>query len=248
MLLITTIVIANEKERESIVSGHEDNYFLLHTTGNTAKGQISVKLAMFYPLNTGIYLAYTDTFWWDLVSDSKPFREHNYKPELIYQFNSHDNIFNFYIPIVDEITFSFFHKSNGLKGVDSRSIDWGLYGKVTYSFSRGNIKVGGFTYIQWYEKRQWENMDMKDYRPAYEQNIYVARLSSTGLESEKLSYTLKPTWNFTKVNHQLDIQIKLFTNIIQPYLYISWEHGYGIEGLIDYKLKENKFRIGITFK
>jgi len=131
--------------------------------------------------------------------------------------------------------------------MESESIDKSVYIKVAYSHSFEKIKLGGSSFIS-YMPNDTKNAKTRHYFSAYEQEVYIARLSSSKLESEKLSYTIKPTYNFQRYTHSLDIQIKLYTNYIQPYLLAKLEHGYGLEGMSDYDTKSTVFRLGLVFK
>lgn len=75
------------------IRAYEPMYFLVGTRPRKSKFQFSFQyqllnaegpLAQRYPWVNGLHLAYTQTSLWDLQSDSKPFEDTSYKPELFF--------------------------------------------------------------------------------------------------------------------------------------------------------------------
>ena len=72
---------------------NEPMYFIVGGKGDGAKFQLGFKYRFFNPRGPlarrwtwldDLYLAYTQTSIWDIYEESSPFRDTNYKPELIY--------------------------------------------------------------------------------------------------------------------------------------------------------------------
>lgn len=75
------------------ISYYEPMYFLVGTQPEDSKFQISLKYRFFseekslvkkYPWLQGFHFGYTQTSFWDLDSDSAPFEDTSYKPEIFY--------------------------------------------------------------------------------------------------------------------------------------------------------------------
>lgn len=75
------------------ISAYEPVYFLRGVDPEKSKFQLSLKyrfinpgmsLSRKHPWTQGFYLAYTQTSYWDLLSDSKPFNDTSYKPEAFF--------------------------------------------------------------------------------------------------------------------------------------------------------------------
>ncbi len=75
-------------------------YFVLGTSPTDAKFQLSFKFrligsddgpaASVRPWQEKFFFAVTQTSFWDLASESKPFKDSNFKPALMYQFDAPD--------------------------------------------------------------------------------------------------------------------------------------------------------------
>jgi len=84
--------------------------------------QISLKKQLTYDLfgmNEFISFAYTQKVWWQLYSDSGPFRETNYLPEIFMSIPSSQKIDQ--ASGLKAVKFGFLHESNGQEGYRSRS-------------------------------------------------------------------------------------------------------------------------------
>ncbi|MCK9455599.1 MAG: phospholipase A [Sulfurimonas sp.] len=85
--------------------------------------QISLKKIIsynFFNLNEIISFGYTQEVWWQFYSDSAPFRETNYRPEIWLTLPLQDKIDSKYIPKALKI--GFWHESNGMG--DPLSREW----------------------------------------------------------------------------------------------------------------------------
>ncbi|MDY0123860.1 phospholipase A [Sulfurimonas sp.] len=80
-----------------------------------AEFQISLKKVLsynFFGLNEMITFGYTQEVWWQLYSDSAPFRETNYRPEIWLTLPIKDKMESAYAP--KAIKIGFWHESNGM--------------------------------------------------------------------------------------------------------------------------------------
>ncbi len=84
--------------------------------------QISLKKPLTYDLfgwNEYITAAYTQKVWWQLYSDSGPFRETNYLPEVFMNIPTSESVD--LASGLKAVKFGFLHESNGREGYRSRS-------------------------------------------------------------------------------------------------------------------------------
>ncbi|MBU4449612.1 MAG: phospholipase A [Proteobacteria bacterium] len=112
-------------------SAYEPMYFLMGTDPKKSKFQISFKYRLLnpegslveeHPWLNGLHLGYTQTSFWDLKSDSVPFEDTSYKPEL---FLISPNLKN--RPAWMHGLFlqtGLKHESNGRGGLESRSANF----------------------------------------------------------------------------------------------------------------------------
>ena len=130
----------------SNISFYKPTYFLFGTDLDKTKFQISFKYNIFNPQSemverfswlTGVHFAYTQTSYWNLESDSVPFEDTSYMPELFWvskNFVSGDSGLRGVF-----LKSGFQHESNGPKserrGESSRSTNF-LYIQPIFSFYR----------------------------------------------------------------------------------------------------------------
>lgn len=112
----------SNEDNESPFSMYKDTYLLAGYSNSSLnkdlvfKFQISAKFRMPIP---GIYLAYTQRSFMDVLEDSAPFTDHNFEPELyyIYSFSEKFTERNW----LRSLQAGYRHGSNGLNGAVSRS-------------------------------------------------------------------------------------------------------------------------------
>ena len=124
-LLPATYFEANEKPYGNQLQGH-------HFDNAETKFQVSIKYLALEDLSIDgldMYFAFTATSWWQSYNGdiSAPFRETNYEPELIFNYNKPRVLGG--VAVVNR-AISFSHQSNGQAGALSRS--WNrLIGRVS---------------------------------------------------------------------------------------------------------------------
>ncbi len=114
------------KKYRRITSGklHQDmsNKYKSYDENTEVHFQVSLKKPLTYDLfgwNEYITAAYTQKVWWQLYSDSGPFRETNYLPELFMTIPTSDSIDDSIG--LTAVKGGFIHESNGQEGYRSRS-------------------------------------------------------------------------------------------------------------------------------
>ncbi len=156
-------------------SGYEPVYFLAGSRP-TAKFQLSFKYLLLEedpespiwlnPLHH-TYFTYSQTSFWDLAGNSKPFTDNSYRPGLMLSYA--DIFHNCDVqPLTRlDVQGGYQHESNGQSGVDSRSVNT-LFVRPIFTFGQDTdrncpfiaVAPGAFVYILSLS----DNPDIKDYR------------------------------------------------------------------------------------
>lgn len=243
----------DESEKPFAVSWHRPNYFLGATYNRNpnqklyesvgrdkpehyeAKFQLSVKMLVWPEIFNGkadMYAAYTQRSFWQIYSESSPFRETNYEPEI---FLSFDTDFNFLGLTNRVFTFGANHQSNGMGPDLSRS--WNrIY--MEFNAERGNFITGLKT---WYripeDTEDDDNPDIEDYLGyghifgvyKYRKNVF-SFLFRNNLDFDENKCALEIGWSYPVIN---DLRV-----------YVQYFYGYG-ESLADYNVRSNRISIGV---
>lgn len=153
---------------EPPLTENEPVYFVMGTRGGAnARFQLSFKYRLFdrglgwggeQPWLTGFYLGYTQTSFWNLEGDSKPFRDTSYRPSLFWAWARTDDK-----TWIDALRAGFEHESNGKEGVDSRSIDI-LFLRPEWRWDLANGKRLEFAPKLYGYLDKEENPDIQRYR------------------------------------------------------------------------------------
>ncbi len=127
-------------------SAYKPMYFLIGSETDKSKFQLSFKYKFLNPKGglvkeykwlNGLYLGYTQTSFWDLKSESAPFRDTSYKPELFFispnVMSSQSWLNGLFLQT------GFQHESNGRDGNDSRSTNF-LYTKSVFTFHNSRTR------------------------------------------------------------------------------------------------------------
>jgi len=243
ILIMLLSISLSAAEYQSPISMYKDNYFIAGNDEDQTKFQLSIKGAI--PFDSGIYLGYTQTTWWT-VYDGRDTMSANYQPEVFLKVESKKNIFkNVDLKAVDYIQFSpYNHCSTGVEGEDHRSINI-YYGQIQIS-SDSRLSAGiNFKAFGYYTKGV-QNKDIEKYKGYYENNLFLKLNSRTveGLTLAELHFkhggTLSKGWL------SVEAQSILFTNKIQPKLFVQYFYGYG-ENIVYYNVKEHSLYAGLIF-
>lgn len=233
-------------------SAYEPMYFLLGVDPGLEKSkyQISFKYKLFNaPSDSqltngfldGLHLAYTQTSFWDLNSDSKPFDDTSYKPELFY-----------YMPKIDLNTLwirafgiqtGFRHESNGKGETDSRSTNY-AYIEPIFGFHLVNnyyLKIAPrvWTYVG---NDDDSNGDLDQYRGYFN---FQAKIG----DPQGIMLDTNTRWAEKGPSFQLDLTYPVadfFQNHLKLYLQLQYFNGYA-ENLINYQKKDEIIRMGFSF-
>lgn len=202
-----------------------------------AKFQISLKFGIAKELvsnNDRLYMAYTQQSYWQVYNstNSRPFRETNYEPEIFWQKGINFQLGSFKL---DLISIGLVHQSNGQSSNLSRS--WNrVY--TQFTISKGHFLL---VFRPWYrvnEKNENdENPDLEDFTGNFELTM--------AYNQSNFIYSLLHRNNFS-TNKQLYIAGLSFPLDHRIKGYVQYVYGYS-ENLLDYNKLTNKVGIGILF-
>lgn len=227
-------------------SSYEDNYFITGVPLNKAldknnsdiKYQISFKQMITkasLPLNSYLFVTYSQKAFWNVYSLSSPFEEINFNPAIGLGkpvFKKDGQIFG-----LAELKFE--HESNGRDSLQSRS-----WNRVTGAF---HTPLGRRTLLSvkaWAPFAYTENHpDLLDYVGLGEISVEQTLLSQRLFADVTIRKGLKD-W---KGAVSSKIYYKLFNNSGNQYLMLEWYAGYS-ESLMDYDKFSNMIRIGYVIK
>ena len=208
--------------------------------GNSDRKSIETKFQISFKKNLSenllglderLYLAYTQTSWWQTAADSSPFRETNYEPEIFIDFpyESEQSALKLYrVGLV--------HQSNGRL---SESRSWNrlyLSGIFQYSGIFFQPRV-------WYRFKEDEKTSLLDTDGDDNPDI----LDYLGYGDITISYPYKKHL-FSSIIRKKSIQVDWTFPIFglnNAYGYVQVFSGYG-ESLIDYNEKVNKVGLGFS--
>jgi len=198
------------------------------------KFQLSFKKRLFeniFGLQDKLYVAYTQTSWWQTSAASSPFRETNYEPEMFL-----DIPYGKKQSILKSYRVGLVHQSNG-KLSTSRS--WNrayISGVFQYSGIFFEPKV-------WYRFKEHTKVNATDFSGDDNPDI----LDYLGYGEITISYPYKEYIFSSKIRKksiQLDWTFPIF-GLTDVYGYLQYFNGYG-ESLVDYNEKVNKIGLGFA--
>ncbi len=229
---------------------YEPMYFIVGTDPSKSKFQISLKyrlmnsnsaFALKHPWIRGFYIAYTQTSFWDLSSESAPFDETSYKPECFFLspniFFSTEKVFRLFIQS------GFRHESNGQAAELSRSTNT-AYLKPIFIYYNEPHKVGfQFSLKTWgfFNNDDETNPDIDEYHGFFELGLKFGRADLVVIDN---------TYRWAKQggSYKLDISYPLSKYIarhLDVYFYMQYVYSLS-ERLIDYHDRSEAFRLGFA--
>jgi len=232
------------------ISPYEPMYFLVGADPEESKFQVSFKyqffdadnpLAQSHPWTRGFHFGYTQTSFWDLESDSAPFDDTSYKPELFYLSSN--------IGFRPQWTRGFFvqtgiqHESNGRGGSLSRSTNF-LYAKPIFIFYNENWGAGlqvAPKFWLYVNNDDETNPDLKDYRGYFDLELKFGQAEGLVLGSNL-------RWAREGASIEVDLTYPLhviFFKNLDLYLQLEYVNALA-ESLIDFRERTEAFRVGLA--
>jgi phospholipase A1/A2 len=233
------------------ISYYEPIYFLVGTAPEDSKFQFSFKYRFFskdksfvkkYPWLQGFHFGYTQTSYWDLDSDSAPFEDTSYKPELF--FNSQRLKTEW--PALDALFLKtgIRHESNGRGGELSRSTNT-IYIEPDLIFysekRRTGLKITPrvWTYIG---NEDETNPDLHRYRGYFDLSVSFGKADNLVVDTHF-------QWAAEGTSVQVDFTYPLHSIFIlshlDTYLQVQYASALG-ESLINYTNRTEAVRLGFA--
>ncbi|MCK4994397.1 MAG: phospholipase A [Candidatus Omnitrophica bacterium] len=229
------------------IGAYNPIYFLIGSNPKKSKFQFSFKYKFYNPendfdhyrnLSEGIFFAYTQTSFWDLKSDSKPFEDTSYKPEMFFMSS------NLYSG-ANKFTQFFFstglqHESNGKSEMNSRSTNFIYFEPNLICYDKDtSLGLQIFPRIwTYFENDNQTNEDLKDYRGYFDLGVRVGKAEKLVVESHLRAARRGNSW---ELNFTYPMNIKNF----ELYLQVQYSNALA-ESLLNYKERREALRIGFA--
>lgn len=232
------------------IGAYKPIYFLVGADPAKSKFQISLKYQLFnkdstlsvnQPWLTGIHLAYTQTSIWDLKSDSAPFEDTSYEPEVFFLSKNIDSRPQWLKGLFFQTGLQ--HESNGRGGELSRSTNYFyfrpiaiLYDETTQLGLQVSSKVWAY-----FKNEDENNPDLDDYRGYFELELKAGK-------AENLVFGSRIRWAKEGPSVQLDLTYPLdllFFRNLDIYFQLQYVNALA-ETLLDYHKRTDAFRIGFA--
>ncbi|MBI9087181.1 MAG: phospholipase A [Desulfobacterales bacterium] len=232
------------------LSFYDSNYFLAGADPKKSKFQLSFKYRLFREhsllsersaILQGMHLAYTQTSYWDLKSDSAPFEDTSYKPELFFVSPSFDLKLPWLYTANAQIGAQ--HESNGRGGDASRSTNI-LYFKPIFMFAGKSEDAGIMIaprFMVYVGNDVKTNPDLPDYRGYVDLEIKTGLLEGFILDTH-FRYGEKGGSAQFDLSYPLT---ELLGSNVDLYFYTQYYIGYA-ESLLHYDRKESALRFGFS--
>ncbi len=233
----------------SALGFHEPMYFLVG--GNdpaSARFQFSFRYRLTdgqgvlderFPVETGLYFAFTQTSLWDLESDSRPFRDTSFRPSLFYRWMLSDPEDGASVALSG----GYEHESNGKDEASSRSIDTlFLKAEGRYYLPDGRIYFGVEPKVWAYLDRD-DNPDITRYRGYGELGLRL------GSDDGVMLTALLRRGTAGYMRRQFDLSYPLRRSVfsgVGAFAHLQYLSGYG-ETLLGYdERRDPQVRIGVS--
>jgi len=232
------------------ISFYKPMYFLVGTDPQYSKFQLSLKYRLFnpqkpfvqeHPWLNGFHFGYTQTSFWDLASDSAPFEDTSYKPELIFITDR----LKTKIPALDGLFLrtGLRHESNGRGGEFSRSTNI-AYIEPIFIFYNEHRRTGmKITPRVWtyFGNEDENNPDIERYRGYFNLGITVGKADSMVVDTQLW-------WASEGASVQVDATYPLHTlffSDLDLYLQVQYANRLA-ESLLHYTERTEAFRLGFA--
>ncbi len=245
--------IVETRERQFVISTYRPNYFLYTYNDDPNQGpfeqfgedelieedevkfQVSFKMPVATGLfggNTDLIFAYTAKSWWQAFNDdtSKPFRETNYEPELIFRSYLDEDFMGLNLIYWD---IGYNHQSNGRSQLLSRS--WDRIVAATAVELSDDMVLGLRAWYRIPESRK-DDDNPRMHRYYGYGDLWL------GWAPDRNTYTLKLQQGTEKNAFELT-----WSRPISKYMrvYTQYWNGYG-ESLLDYDVRTERIGVGIA--
>ncbi|MCC9137153.1 phospholipase A [Pontibacter silvestris] len=223
---------------------YKDNYIITGSTigekptssNSDVKYQISFKHRLTnasLPLNSYLFLTYTQLAFWDIYHWSSPFNEINFNPglglgKLLFKDGK----------LIGSLALQVEHESNGWDSTMSRSWNYASFSYTTAISSKSILQLKAW--VPFFYKQ--DNPDIIDY-VGYGQATYIWEIKKDKL---LLDVTGRKGTSGWKGNIQTQLSFKPFKSG-NAFVTLQWYQGYA-ESLSQYQQSTSMLRLGIAIK
>ncbi len=233
------------------IAPYEPIYFLVGAEPEESKFQFSFRYRLFnkkgplvtsHPWVKGFNFGYTQTSFWDLKSDSAPFEDTSYKPELFHLTTNFSGRPSWLQGLF--LQSGVRHESNGRGGEASRSTNTIYFQPVLISYNPDSNFGLAITPRVWvyFDNSEEYNDDLEDYRGYFELEAKVGKadglVASTAVRWAKEGGSVQVDLNYPI--HQY------LSDNLSVYLHAQYVNSLA-ESLINYQERTEAFRLGISF-
>lgn len=235
-----------------LVQSYDPIYLLFGGNPAIAKFQVSLKTRLFNPtwdtpldgrVGDGLYFGYSQTTFWDLEAESRPFDNSSYRPEFFWL---QDDLQPDWLTARGELWWQagLRHESNGQADPDSRSFNQ-IYFRpsLTLRWDRRRfltVRPSAWIYVGDIS----DNPDIAQYRGYAD--VWVTGGKEDGLQAALLARIAS---GLDRGYLQLDITFPLSratSGYFRPLLHLQGTMGYA-ESLDDYRQREDRVLAGFSF-
>lgn len=224
---------------------YKDNYFIFGTSigpkptvyNSNVKFQVSIQQKLTrstLPLNTYLFLFYTQKCFWDVLRNSMPMTDLNFNPGIGIARPFFSSVSGRYI---GKGYFIIEHESNGRDGLESRS-----WNKVSFGgniFIDQTLMVGARFWIPIVDGGY--NRDILKYSGIFQTSMNY--MNDSRRFGASVLLVKRKSWNPFNWNVQIDLKYRCFPKDF-VYLFLQYYNGYG-EGLLAYKEYHSQLRVGL---
>jgi phospholipase A1 len=232
------------------ISFYEPMYFLMGTQPEYSKFQLSLKYRLFNPEKSfakkrswvkGFHFGYTQTSFWDLASDSAPFEDTSYKPELFYITDRLKTKITAWNALFLQAGLR--HESNGRGGEFSRSTNIAYLQPIFIFYNKHDRTGLKITPKVWtyFNNENENNPDFQKYRGYF--NLGVTFGKADGLVIDTKSW-----WAAEGASVQIDATYPLHTlffSDLDLYFQVQYVNRLA-ESLLNYTNRTEAFRLGFA--
>jgi outer membrane phospholipase A len=232
------------------ITAYKPIYFLMGVDPEDSRFQISLKyqlfsqacpLALCKPWLTGIQLGYTQTSSWDLESDSAPFEDTSYKPEVFFRTTNLSFRPGFLKGMF--LKAGILHESNGQADERSRSTNY-LYLKpigIMYNEESGLGLQIAPKFTAYFNNSDSTNPDLDKYRGQLELELKVGKSDGIVLDS---FFRFASEGESVQLDLTYPISLAFFSDL-SLYLHAQYVDVLA-ETLLNYKERTEAIRVGIA--
>jgi phospholipase A1 len=190
--------------------------------------------------NYNLYLAYTQTMFWNIYEQSAPFDDINYIPEAFYRLIEGDDDF------IRSIDIGMQHRSNGEDGEKSRSMN-SFFLKTNFAGKIKRNNILGELKLQNIYSKATANKAIVDHMGFWELKLiftHVVVHNTQRLDVEYRFFAGKSVIDFGKGGRELGLVYRLGSDNFNPAFYLQYYSGYA-ETLLHYDQKIGQARFGL---